>query len=78
MPTEPPSLFQGHVPAIISASLGTHIVFMAEVHSLQGLPGYALHQVLWHSVGKKHSFILAIDNKFTISGKMSAGIYRDL
>lgn len=69
MPTEPPSLFQGHVPAIMSAGQGTHIVFMAEVHSLQGLPGYALHQVLWHPVGKKpHRFILAMDNKFTISG----------
>lgn len=47
-----PPLLQGHVPAMVSAGQGTHIVFMAEVHSLQGLPGYALHQVLWHPVGK--------------------------
>lgn len=52
MPREPPSLVQGHMPAIISAAQGTHIVFVAEVHSLQGLPGYALHQVLWYPVGK--------------------------
>lgn len=49
MPTEPPSLLQG---SIIGAAQETHIVFMAEVHSLQGLPGYALHQVLWHPVGE--------------------------
>lgn len=52
MPTESSSLLQGHVPAITSAGQGTHIVFVAEVHSLQDLPGYALHQVLWHPVGK--------------------------
>lgn len=75
MPTEPPSLFQGHVPAIMSAGQGTHIVFMAEVHSLQGLPGYALHQVLWHPVGKKPTGLFwpwIINSQF--QGKMSADI----
>lgn len=36
-------VLQGHVTAIVSAVQETYIVFMAEVHSLEGLPGYALH-----------------------------------
>lgn len=62
-------LLQSRVTAIVSAVRGTYIVFMAEAHSLEGLPGYALHQMLRHPVLKEHIFIWVIENIFAIAEK---------
>lgn len=36
------SLIQSHATALGSAGQGTYVVFMAEVQSLESLPGYTL------------------------------------
>lgn len=36
------SLIQSHATALVGAVQGTYVVFMAKVHSLESLPGYAL------------------------------------